>query len=624
MRRLRLFVACLAGVSAVSSGLGCSSAGGPTAAAPPVQAADPTLPDPSAPLDCGAGLLPSLERGACVAIGPTALGASFQKDSDGWRIHAARPAASCAIGSRAQLGAATCVPIDDGCDRAFPPADAAFVVTPGAVSSGKVVATLAEALALAKSGDLIALESGEHATFETATPLRLVGRCAARVVLKPMGTRVTGVWFTGKGSSSLESVTIQGARTALRAEPGADVTVNRVHFQGNSNGIQADGGTITAHGSVVFSGLAQNPGSIGLAATAGGTLEFDDGSMEDTALFVIASDDKSHITVKRSLLRGPGADSSALSSVMVAATAGGEVDVEESVLVTSQELVSSDAGPPPAGKKQSVPGSVHIARSELTQTGSAEIALSVSEAAALAIEDSSIAFHATVGIGVMTGQLSMKRSVVVGDGNGLDSQEVLDVSQQARATAEDSAFIGGLEVAHGIRGNGTSLTLTRSLVTGARFASKKGHGFEINDFATLTLDGSAVVDMEGTGILVGTDGVANLRSTLVDRARTHAGAEAWTGVAMTVDKASAIIDQSMIRRSEGPALSFSSGKALVKTSRLVDNLAGFLLRDPTSLVNVTDEPSDLVEGNVIVYETTLAGNGTDVADSAGDAPSTTK
>jgi hypothetical protein len=217
----------------------------------------------------------------------------------------------------------------------------------------------------------------------------------------------------------------------------------------------------------------------------------------------------------------------------------------------------------------------------------------------------------------------MKRSVVVGDGTGLTSQEVMDISQQARATAEDSAFIGGLEVAHGVRGTGSSLTLTRSLVTGSRFASKKGRAFEIGDFATLTLDTSAVVDVEGTGILVGTDGVANLRSTLLDRARTYPGAEAWTGVAMTVDKASAVIDRSQIRRSQGPALVFSSGKAMVKASRLVDNLAGFLLRDATSLVNVTDEPSDLVDGSLLVYETTLAGNGTDVADAAGEAPSTT-
>ena len=619
MRRLHLLAACLACISAA---LGCSSGGDANANAPAAQAADPTLPDPSAALDCGAGLLPSLERGACVAIGPTQLGASFQKDGDGWRIHAARPATACARGSRAQLGATTCVPIDDGCDRAFPPADAAFVVTPGAVSSGKVVATLAEALARAKSGDLIALESGVHATFESATPLRLVGRCAERVVLEPTGSRVTGVWFTGGGSSSIESLTIRGARTGLRAEPGADVTVNRVHFQGNANGIQADGGTITAHGTVVFSGLDANPSSIGLAATAGGVLDFEDGSMEDTAIFVMAAEAKSHITVRRSLLRGPSADSGALSSLLVAATGGGAVDVEESVLATSQELLSSDAGPPPAGKKQSVPGSIRIARSELTQTGLAEIAVSVSQAASLAIEDSSIAFHATIGIGVMTGQVSLKRSVVVGDGTGLASQEVMDVSQQARATAEDSAFIGGLEVAHGVRGIGSSFTLTRSLVTGSRFAGKKGRAFEVGDFGTLTLDTSAVVDVEGTGILVGTDGVANLRSTLLDRARVHSGAEAWTGVAMTVDKASAIIDRSQIRRSEGPALSFSSGKAMVKASRLVDNLAGFLLRDPTSLVNVTDDPSDLIEGSLLVYETKLDGNGTDVASAAGDAPPT--
>ena len=168
----------------------------------------------------------SIERGQCVPVGPSSLSPGFAKDADGWRLRVKRPTKACGPDERAAIGHATCVPIDDGCARPFPPADADIVVVPGQRASGNVVGSLTEALSRAKPGDRIALESGEHPTFESRTPVRIVGRCASKVFPKPMNGRATGVWFSGAGQFSLESLTIQGARTGVRAAvSGADVSL---------------------------------------------------------------------------------------------------------------------------------------------------------------------------------------------------------------------------------------------------------------------------------------------------------------------------------------------------------------------------------------------------------------
>ena len=219
---------------------GCSSADQTKSNAPgPMVEEAPATPVPAnTPLECDPGMMASIELGQCTPVGPTNVAKNFTKAQDGFRLVANVPTKACAAGERPAIGSTSCVPIDDGCDHAFPPADAAFVVVPGAASSGKIVSTIEEALSRAKTGDLVALESGEHPTFESTKALRFVGRCASMVKLKPTAPATKGVWFTAAGKSSLESVTIEGAKTGLRGgNDGTEVTLRRVYFSKNENAI---------------------------------------------------------------------------------------------------------------------------------------------------------------------------------------------------------------------------------------------------------------------------------------------------------------------------------------------------------------------------------------------------
>lgn len=582
----------------------------------------PLEPIPSnTPLDCEPGMMASIELGQCTPVGPANVPASFTKAQDGFRLIARVAAKACAAGERPAIGKTSCVPIDDGCDRAFPPADAAFVVVPGAVSSGIVVGTIDEALSRAKTGDLVALESGEHPTFESTKALRFVGRCASKVILKPTATRTTGVWFTGAGKSSMESVTIAGAKTGLRGGNAAgEVTAQRVFFSDNDNSIDCTAGKVIAR-EVLIDGpwTERKPGSTGVAAQPGATIELEDSAILNAGTHIAAIGTGAHTIVRRSVVRGPDVETAALSSVLFAATMGGVVDIEESVLTTTQALGIADSGATDS-KGKVFSGTVHIARSELTQTGKTDIAFTVTEGGRATLEDSSVFHKAAFGFGMVGGDLTITRSAIVGDpksANGI--RELLDVAAQSHVTVTESALVGGFGATVSVRGAGTTFTMERSLLTGTRYFDH-GRGIELIDSAVLTARGSAITAVEGTGVLVSKDGLATIESTLIDAPRMAKGKERSTGVGVIVHEASCVLDRVLMRRAAGPAFSFSSGSAIIKSSRITDSLVGLLLIDTADMMKVEAEPAELLPGSLLVYRTQLAGNETDVTQADGFVP----
>jgi hypothetical protein len=601
---------------------GCSSADETKSNAPaPTVEQAPATPLPSnTPLECDPGMMASIELGQCMPVGPTNVPTSFTKARDGFRLVATVPAKACAAGERPAIGKTACVPIDDGCDHAFPPVDAAFVVVPGAASSGKTVGTIAEALSRAKTGDLVALESGEHPTFESTKALRFVGRCASKVKLKPTVDRTTGVWFTAAGKSSLESVTIEGAKTGLRGGNDAgEVTVRRVLFSGNENALDCTGGKVIAQ-EVLIQGTwtEKKPAGTGVAAQ-GATIELEDSAILDTGTHIASVGAGARVIVRRSVVRGPSVETGALSSVLFAATMGGAVEIEESVLTTTQALGIADSGSTDA-KGKAVSGTVRIARSELTQTGKTEIALTLTEGGRATLEDTSIFHKAAFGIGMVGGDLELTRSAIVADSQGSkDVRELLDIAAQSHVTMTESALVGGFNATVSMRGAGSTFTMDRSLLTGTRYY-QHGRGIELEDRAVLTVRGSAITAVEGTGVLVSKAGSATIESTLIDAPRFAKGQESSTGVGVTVHEASCVLDRVIVRRAAGPAVEFSSGSAIINSSRITDSLVGVLLISTDDLMKVEDEPTELLDGHLLVYRTELAGNGTDVTQADGFVP----
>ena len=588
--------------------------------APTVEEA-PTTPVPAnTPLECDPGMMASIELGQCTPVGPTNVAKNFTKAQDGLRLVANVPTKACAAGERPALGSTSCVPIDEGCDHAFPPADAAFVVVPGAASSGKIVGTVDEALARAKTGDLVALESGEHPTFESTKALRFVGRCASKVKLKPTAGRTTGVWFTAAGKSSIESVTIEGAKTGLRGGNDAgEVTVRRVFFSKNENAIDCTGGKVVAR-EVLIDGAwtEQKPAGTGVAAQ-GATIELEDSAILNAGTHIAAIGAGARVIVRRSVIRGPSVETSALSSVLFAATMGGAVEIEESVLTTTQALGIADSGSTDADGK-AVSGNVRISRSELTQTGKSEIGITLTEGGRATIEDTSIFHKAAFGFGLVGGDLELTRSAIVADAQGSkDIRELIDVAAQSHVTMTESALVGGFNATVSMRGAGSTFIMERSLLTGTRYY-QHGRGIELEDRAVLTVRGSAITSVEGTGVLVGKAGRATIESTLIDAPKLAKGKESSTGVGILVHEASCVLDRVLVRRAAGPAIAFSSGSAIINSSRISDSLVGVLLINADDLMKVEDEPAELLDGRLLVYRTELAGNGTDVTQAGGFVP----
>lgn len=614
----------LSSVLLATAGLlaGCSSGDVTKSGAPePTVDVAPATPIPATtPLECDPGMMASIELGQCAPVGPTSIAKGFTKAQDGFRLVASVPTQGCAPGERPAIGSTSCVPIDDGCDHAFPPVEAAFVVMPGAVSSGKVVGTIEEALSRAQTGDLVALESGDHPTFESTKALRFIGRCASKVTLKPMAGRTTGVWFTAAGKSSIESVTIQGANTGLRGGNSAgEVTVRRTFFSDNENAIDCTGGKVIAKEVLIRGTWTENkPSSVGVAAQSS-TIEVEDSAILDAGMHIAAIGAGARVVVRRSVVRGPQVETGALSSVLFAATMGGVVEIEESVLTTTQALGIADSGSVDA-KGKAVSGALRISRSELTQTGTAEIAITLTEGGRATIEDSSIFHKAAFGIGMVGGDLELTRSSIVADSRASkDIRELLDVAAQSHVTMTESALVGGFNAAVSMRGAGSTFTMDRSLLTGTRYY-QRGRGIELQDRAVLTVRGSAITSVQGTSVLVGKDGRATIETTLIDAPKLAAGKEASTGVGVTVHESSCVLDRVLVRRAAGPAIAFSSGSAIITSSRITDSLVGVLLIDSADLMKVEDEPAELLDGHLLVYRTELAGNGTDVTQADGFVP----
>lgn len=138
------------------------------------------------------------------------------------------PAPKCPSGQFAWPGESTCHPLR-ACDTEPPAAATLFVraaATPGGDGSrSKPLATIQEALAIAKAGAVIAVAEGVYReTLRITTPVTLRGECAERTQLKPATTatdaaitvEADGVTLDGLAVLDAEvGVLVRGAKTAV-------------------------------------------------------------------------------------------------------------------------------------------------------------------------------------------------------------------------------------------------------------------------------------------------------------------------------------------------------------------------------------------------------------------------
>jgi hypothetical protein len=572
--------------------LACS--GEPQAPLPPP--GDPPSTTLAAPTDCATGTFASVQSGGCQPVGPQVLGAAFRKAADGFRIEATRPKTRCDSNARADL--------DDGCAGPFPVAAAKLVVSTEVAPAWniKTVATIGEALALASNGDTIALDVGDYPTFETKKAIHLVGRCTEKVVLKADATRNTGVWFTGAGAASLSRVTVRDAKTGVRVgNPAADVTLTQVRLADNSNGVDSTGGTLHIRGSVIDGPWTEaNPTCSGVAAQSG-NIEVEDSVLQNLGVYVTAISPKASVTVRRSLLVGPTVETQSLSSVLATAGGGGTILLEESVLVSTQAIAYVDSG----GSTQSA-GRLTIVRSELLQNGKGELGMGASEGGSLTLDECSYTHKAFVGISVKGGELQMRNSTVVSTSPVAGSMGAIDVRNQSRVSIAQSAILDARGSAIGVLAS--TLELDQSFIARTTCVDTRARSLEVSDTAQVTVRGTTFQATRGIGVLAGSGATVSLESTLLDTPQVCVGAESSTGVGILIHDSNTALDRVLVRGAEGPALSYSSGSAIVKASRLIDSRVGILFMSADAIVDAQAEPSEFALGQLLLYRTVLEGN----------------
>lgn len=186
--------------------------------------------------DCPPGTMPVLGERQCQAVGWTACPAGFRADPSGWGCEAIVAPAACAGSTVERIGLEGCVAVDD-CGAAFPPAEATLFVD-GALAAEDAThfRTLAAALVAAPAGAVVAVEAGtysEQLTF--LRPVKLVGRCAARVILRGPGAAALDVGLKVSGVRGVEvrSMTVTDHRGGALVKQGGQLALVSVLLDDN-------------------------------------------------------------------------------------------------------------------------------------------------------------------------------------------------------------------------------------------------------------------------------------------------------------------------------------------------------------------------------------------------------
>ncbi|MBX3208001.1 MAG: right-handed parallel beta-helix repeat-containing protein [Labilithrix sp.] len=467
---------------------------------------------------CAAGTMPRLGSAECVRVGTTTCARGFETDPSGWGCRAIVPAKACAGATRDAIGAASCAPVGS-CDAPFPPPGALVVnkAFTDAELGPKKYKTIQAAMLAANAGEVVAIESGEYAEGIVArSNVTVAGRCAERVRLVGTGLDERGVLAAGVKNAVVKGVTLFDHDGGARATGGATLTLQDTVVESpRSVGLVAwqPKSVIRAERVVV---RKVKPGAGGASATPsvnadeGGTVELVDSavtsSWEAGVVATNASTPASPSVVKltRTVIRDTNLDehSQAGAAVVVSGISRGEVT--ESAILDTRRVGALTVFDEPE---------LTIARSEIRRTlddANPEVSAGVyASGGKIALEDVSI--HDAVQGGLFArdkGAISAKHLVIRGTKPGADG--LFGVGAWAdtggQLVLEDTAIVDNAY--YGVTALDAPATATLKDVFIRGTAAQKvdggglGRGVNVEDGATVDLDGVSIVDNDGEGLFV--------------------------------------------------------------------------------------------------------------------------
>ena len=612
--------------------------------------------------DCAAGTRAALGSTSCQPVAAITCPEGFVQDPSGWGCRDVSPDSACDTGTIEELGNSACAPIDD-CNGAFPPVDATlFVDDDTAAPDATHFKTMSLALAAAHAGDVIAVEAGTYGdALDLKFPVTIVGRCASQVVMKSAGTQAAGIQALNVKGVKVSGLTLQGYRGGV-VEQNGDVTVENVEIDGSpQSGLVVIGGAMHVSHTRVSGSIESGTFGFGAFASDGGLLELDRVVLARNPKAGLAVNSTASATVKNSIFRDNGLDSTGKAGAGVAVSEGANVTIDASAVIAnhSSSVEAYDASTKVTitrsvlrdvladkfgnhGDGVAIDNTAHADVSDSTIAGSAESGLlaigvgtsasvtrtiflgtgvepqhgiGVSGGGTVTIDDVAVAGALDYGIVVqdkastLTATNSLVRDVRRGPSSGTGDGVGLQIVDGGQAHLTDVAIMKCEQVAialggSGPTGTGSAADLTKVLVGGAHANSDGnfGRGIQGTDDSVLTATGCAVVDNQESGVVFGNGASADIRSSVIRGSGSIGDTKFGHGV-VVLDSASLSLMHSAVRDNAGVGLAFEAAAARIDDVVVLHNRIGIYASGAT-LNDVSTTPSDLPPDQIFVSEST--------------------
>ena len=535
----QVIAAVIALASAIASASGCSSSSG--ASAPPSDTNDAAAPDAVCadgfvPLADGAGCTPVLPAASCapgtraaigsatcVPVGVTACAPGFAVAASGWGCDPVLPPAACAIGSgtREKLGSTTCVAVSD-CNAPFPPPGSTLFVS-AAYADAQLDAThfrsIAAAVTAAPAGAIIAVDSGTYAEKVTLAKraVSIIGRCTDKVVMQ----QTAGV-----------------IGSAVEANTGDDLVVRNMSFRGYNAAFGILGGKAKLDSLVIENGLLAG---------------------------VVAGNVGTQVQLTNVVIRGMKARAGGTNAFGIFTSSGATVTVDDSVFASNEYV---NVGVTKSGSTLHMTRSIVRDGVPLGSTRGYGLGVYAAENGAVTVEESAILDNSAAGFDVFSapGDASagtLRRSVVQGTKrDGTNHGRGVDVTA-SKVSVEQSTIRANVEIE--MIASQADLSISDSTLVGADpiGATERGATGLIVEGGTAKVRSLAIVTPRA-GVEIQTTAKVDMQGSLITATRTAPKFYEngrYTGTGMVIEsKASLTLAQSTIEGAHTAALA-SSGHA---------------------------------------------------------------
>lgn len=509
-RRERCPSARIAGVAALAAvaAAGCAAGEVATADAGEVPPPDPVCAAPFhpaasglgceavlPPADCPPGTMPVLGDPTCRPVGWTSCPPGFEADPIGWGCREVLPASRCAGATVEIIGQRSCQALGD-CAAPFPPPGATHFVddsyAPSQLDATHFNSVFA-AVQAAPAGSVVAVEAGTYVeNVDVVVPLKLVGRCAAQVILSGPGDNRAGVLVAGARGVEVRGVTLSGHVSGVY-----------VHNQGEA---------------LVADALLSRNRWMGLYVLGPG----------------------SSARLLRARVEGTLPDSQGRYGWGVAVQGGGSLEVTHSAIVGnhSSGLVVSNAGS--TAKVASSLVRDTVSQTTGTSPGRFGTGISVAGGGQLALASSALVGNRSANLAV---QNAGSRATVTGtvfrgalpDGFGEYGRSI-QVTSGGRAEVDSSALVDSAESGLVLVGTDSSALLAGSVVRGPipAVAAAFGEGIVVTPGTRLDVAQSALVVNRAVGLVIQDGGSANVSDSLVRDTKPSLSSTSGMGMGIQV------------------------------------------------------------------------------------------